>query len=355
MTAQIINYEALSRKVLEHEKNFRKEITFKGLPDRPFYEIQPISLTMDTSKEFVEIMGLPVSSKMYLQTEETYTVEQLVGAKLVYGTDEAPQTRILTQDDIEASDDGVRIFIPEAAFTPIYIVYNPPYSVSDALVFNKKGVYFTKEAESLGNKYTHSLSREGVLKQMEGKFVDSVVPDKNTSERGTPGVIAMYNESSGLRLDGDGRLCIAPAKKFDIDEGTSNNKPIVPAFMPYALQRFGDNFKVAVVPRNGEFQIKPGMIALLFPWKSYGTIYNPAGSSIIDTKGTSIIFATDPINTDSVMDTNGTQYQVAAISISGITSSSSHDTYSISSGYCYFKNIHSDTSGSGYAYVYYLG
>lgn len=202
------------------------------------------------------------------------------------------------------------------------------------------------------------LDHEQKLKEgigTEGNNYDIVVPDKNTSERGTAGLVYMYNESSGLRLDGDKRLCIAPAKKADIDEGTSNNKPIVPAFMPYALQRFGDNFKVAVVPKNGEFQIKPGMIALLFPWKSYGTIYNSSGTSIIDTKGTSIIFATDPINTDSVMDTNGTQYQVAAISISGITSSSSHNTYSISSGYCYFKNTHSDTSGSGYAYVYYLG
>lgn len=189
-----------------------------------------------------------------------------------------------------------------------------------------------------------------------GADVDIVVPDTNATERGTAGLVYMYNESSGLRLDDDKRLCIAPANKNDIDVGTSNNKPIVPAFMPYALQRFGDNFKVAVVPRNGTFQIKAGMIALLFPWKTYGTIYNSSGSSIIDTKGTSIIFATDKLNSQNVNDDNGTYYQMAAICVSGITSTSSHDTYSISSGYCYFKNEHSDTtSGTGYAYVYYLG
>lgn len=230
-------------------------------------------------------------------------------------------------------------------------------------VYSSKSQYtYVDDATIVGELNTNGSIRVGFYEfsPLESKVTeyaknDIVVPDKNTSERGTPGLVAMYNESSGLRLDGDKRLCIAPATQTDIDVGTSHNKPIVPAFMPYALQVFGDNFKVAVVPKNGTFQIKPGMIALLFPWKSYGTIYNSGGTSIIDTKGTSIIFATDPINTDNVMDTKGTNYQMAAICISGITSTSSHDTYSTSSGYCYFKNTHSDTSGSGYAYIYYLG
>lgn len=186
---------------------------------------------------------------------------------------------------------------------------------------------------------------------------DIVVPGTDSSNPlGTAGLVRMYNESSGLRLDEQKRLCIAPATEKDLNATVlSHNKPIVPAFLPYALQRFGDNFKVAIIPKDGTFEIKPGMIAVLFPWKSYGTIYNPSGSSIVDTKGTSILFATDPMNSSNVMDATGTNYQVAAICISGLTSTSSHDTYSFSSKYCYFKNTHSDTSGTGYAYVYYLG
>lgn len=184
---------------------------------------------------------------------------------------------------------------------------------------------------------------------------DLVVPDTSTSKRGKAGVVHMYNESSGLRLDGDKRICIAPANKSDIDAGTSNNKPIVPAFMPYALQRFGDNFKVAQIAKNGTFTINPGMLAVLFPWKTYGTICKSDGSTIISTSGTSIIFATDKLDNQNVMSDTGTSYQMAAICISGITSSSSHDTYSLSSGPCYFKNTHSDTSGTGIAYIYYLG
>lgn len=182
-----------------------------------------------------------------------------------------------------------------------------------------------------------------------------VRPDKNTSERGNPGLIYMYNESSGLRLDDTNRLCIAPANKTDIDEGKSNNKPIVPAYMNYALQHFGDNFKVAIVEKNGTFEIKPGMIALIFPWKSYGAIYTSSGSSIINTSGTSIVFATDKLNNSDNVDDSGTKYHVAAICVAGLSSTSSHDTYSTSSGYCYFKNTHSDSSGTGRAYIYYLG
>ena len=186
---------------------------------------------------------------------------------------------------------------------------------------------------------------------------DIVVPGTNSSNPlGTAGLVRMYNESSGLRLDDQKRLCIAPANATDLNaEVLSNNKPIVPAFFAQALQKFGDNFKVAVVAKNGTFTIKPGMIAILFPWKTYGAIYTSGGSSIISTSGTSIIFATDKLNSQNVMSDTGTYYHVAAICVSGITSSSSHNTYSTSSGYCYFKNTHNDSSGTGAAYVYYLG
>lgn len=112
-------------------------------------------------------------------------------------------------------------------------------------------------------------------------------------------------------------------------------------------------FKMAIVPKNETFEIKPGMIAIVFPWdNSY--FYSPSGSGIITNGGTSIVFATDLLGDDYNVNEKGTQYSVAIISISGITSKSSHDMYQTSSGYCYFKNAHDKTSGTGYAYVYYL-
>jgi hypothetical protein len=64
---------------------------------------------------------------------------------------------------------------------------------------------------------------------------DVVVPDKSGSQRGTAGLVYMYNESCGLRLDDYKRLCIASANNADIIEKKSVNKPIVPANFAYAL------------------------------------------------------------------------------------------------------------------------
>lgn len=254
-----------------------------------------------------------------------------------------------------------------------------------------------------------------------------------TFKESIPGLVKLYNESSGLRLDGKQRLCIAAASEYDIDQGVSVNKPIVPATLKKAMSsktvKAGDfrnigtdsevqgtamlppasivvknyidstksysgdfsdvdayepaydlkfptvtaikkyvdkslknfevpsplKFRLARVPKNGTFEIKPGMIAIILPWKkSY--FYTPDNTAIIEGAGTSIVFATDRMNGDDVIMDNGTNYWVSILSISGITSTSKHDVYSLSSGkHCYFKNTHDDTSGSGAAYVYYLG
>lgn len=116
------------------------------------------------------------------------------------------------------------------------------------------------------------------------------------------------------------------------------------------------NYKMAIVPKNEKFEIKPGMIAIVFPWdKSH--FYKPNDEGIITNGGTSIVFATDRLGDDNKPNSKGTKYSTAIISISGLTSKSSHDTYSIESGYCYFKNAHNDTvdaNNTGNAYVYYL-
>lgn len=191
---------------------------------------------------------------------------------------------------------------------------------------------------------------------------DIVVPDTNSTDRGTPGLVAMYNESSGLRLDDSKRICIAPATESDIEAGVSHNKPIVPAFFRYALSFFLDGmFKRVVVPKGGTFELIPGMFAIIFPWDK-AWFYDPSGNSIFKNDitgeaiggGTSFVFATGPM-TGSVSDPKGSNYDVAVLSIDGLSSKSSHNTYSTTSGYCYFKNTHSSTTGTGNAYVYYLG
>lgn len=58
-----------------------------------------------------------------------------------------------------------------------------------------------------------------------------------------PGLVKLYNESSGLRLDGDKHLCISGASNELLDAGIeqakrSFNRPITPSNLEYALRQF---------------------------------------------------------------------------------------------------------------------
>lgn len=86
---------------------------------------------------------------------------------------------------------------------------------------------------------------------------DIVVPDISTTERGSAGLVYMYNESSGLRLDGDKRICIASATEDEITEGKSANKPIVPATMKHALEVYG------ALPKGNCIILVPGATYVL--------------------------------------------------------------------------------------------
>ena len=176
---------------------------------------------------------------------------------------------------------------------------------------------------------------------------DIVVPDKNTSERGSAGLVYMYNESSGLRLDGDQRLCIAPASEADIDAGTSNNKPIVPAFLPYAFAKYGLNFKLHKIPKGETFAIKPGMMGIILPSTTLSAhVGSPTASATVSSMGTTIFMATDTGADTS----NPDSHWLALLYVSSISMKSNHNVYTST---CYIKN--DDTSSSGtYAYVYYI-
>ena len=219
-----------------------------------------------------------------------------------------------------------------------------------------------------------------------GETADIVVPDKSTTERGTAGLVYMYNESSGLTLDAqnENRLRIAAASTKDIDEGTSQNKPIVPANMKYAMQSksFTDdlsnilessadartpagafaikdfvlknalNFKLHKIPRGETFKITPGMMALILPYGDYTlSAHKSDGTTVASSMGATIVMATDwGADAD-----NANNYWVAFMYVKSATlmptMSSNHNAYTAN---CYIKNNDSGTSGSGIAYVYYL-
>lgn len=243
---------------------------------------------------------------------------------------------------------------------------------------------FIAELMPYKNLQKQVLENTDAIKNGGTGTTDIVVPDTSTAKRGTAGLVYMYNESSGLRLDGDKRLCIASASESDIDAGTSHNKPIVPETMKYAMQTnaftgdiseilstSGDaktptgalavkdfvlknalNFKLHKIPRGETFEITPGMMALILPYGDYTlSAHKSDGTTVASSMGATIVMATDwGADAD-----DANNYWVAFMYVRSATlmptMSSNHNQYSAN---CYIKNNDSGTSGSGYAYVYYL-
>jgi hypothetical protein len=216
---------------------------------------------------------------------------------------------------------------------------------------------------------------------------DIVVPaqgsesNPSTFVESIPGLVKLYNESSGLRLANE-RLCIASATKDEIDAGTSHNKPIVPETIKYAMQsksfkgdidkilessadantppsafsirkfvlKYALNFKMTTIEKGGTFTITPGMIALVFPYGDYTlSAHKEDGTEIASSMGTSMIFS---VERDAEWEND---YWMAVVyaknAVIGATVSSNHNRYSTN---CYIKNNYSGNDGTGRAYVYYL-
>lgn len=217
-----------------------------------------------------------------------------------------------------------------------------------------------------------------------GGTTDIVVPDISTSQRGTAGLVYLYNDSSGLALNEDKRLCVSPASQNEITEGVSARKPITPRTMKYAMREnsfTGDlanilststdaktpvgafavkelvlknalNFKFDKIPRGKTFTITPGMIALILPYGDYTlSAHKSDNTTIASSMGATIVMATDwGADYD-----NANNYWVAFMHVKKAslmpTMASNHNSYTSN---CYIKNNDTGTSGTGYAYVYYL-
>lgn len=89
------------------------------------------------------------------------------------------------------------------------------------------------------------LNKPNIVTQAQGSESN---PD--TYVEGVAGLVSLYNESSGLRLDDKKRLCIASATKEEINTGISVNKPIVPATIKYAMQSKSFQGDISTVPTN---------------------------------------------------------------------------------------------------------
>ena len=208
----------------------------------------------------------------------------------------------------------------------------------------------------------------------------------------TPGLVKLYNSSAGLAVNEYGELGIVAASEFEIDKKESERSlrlPIVPKNMPYAMARYSYQddlskadtelppgaktvadfvsqyikgnvmpnligFKVAVVPREGTFSVKPGMMGIAMPASNASTsktlqFKNDVGAQITNSyHATTIFFSTDKGADPAAPST----YRPIFLFIDGLTSTSYHNSYT---GNCTIVNK-CDGSGnnSGSAYIFYI-
>ena len=114
----------------------------------------------------------------------------------------------------------------------------------------------------------------------------------------------------------------------------------------------GVNFKLHKIPRKEKFEITPGMIALILPYGDYTlSAHRNDDTTIVSNMGATLVMSTDR-GADA---DNPNDYWVAFLYIKTATlmptMSTNHNLYTAN---CYIKNNDSGTSGTGYAYVYYL-
>lgn len=226
------------------------------------------------------------------------------------------------------------------------------------------------------------LEHDTAITQMDPEFKHKqvVVPGTDRDNpMGTPGIVAMYNESSGLRLDGQNRLCIASATKEEIAAGESHNKPIVPETFAYAMavntfkgllnsateedndkapsigavKSFIGNrtigFHETPVAPGNSFEITSGMLAIISPAEGSTLLFSsPENNGALQATGQhglTILYASDKGGEE--WDTNNEFSRMLFIWLDGVLSSTNNNVYS---GSVTVTNKHSTRN----AYVFYL-
>lgn len=228
-----------------------------------------------------------------------------------------------------------------------------------------------------------------------------VVPDENSVnnsnfKQGTPGTVALYNRSGGLRYevlrDNAGnsygkRLQVAAADLSSTTSGDwqSMNNPIVPGNFRKALERYTQsdpyrtdtttgfvganlpptltamreyvatnatlfNLKVKVLEKGQSFTLKPSTIALVNPYSAVfkGLSSEDSTNVTIDLSGVALIFATDIMNSSGAMSPTGDRYRCSLIYLDSVIPKSFHQGF-------YTKNPCTITNNNdGKAYVYYV-
>lgn len=218
---------------------------------------------------------------------------------------------------------------------------------------------------------------------------DIVVPAKGSRGNAgfvesVPGLVKLYNESAGITVDSHNQLGIAAASNSDIDTGTSMKKPIVPGNFVYAAQansyrndlsditashasantpagalaikdyvlKNALNFKLHKIPRGGTFEITPGMMALILPYGDYTlSAHKSDGTEVATKMGATIVMATDWGAEAEDANCYWAAFMYVKSATIMPTMASNHTKYTSN---CYIKNNDSGTSGTGYAYVYYV-
>lgn len=230
--------------------------------------------------------------------------------------------------------------------------------------------------------------------------VQEVVADENSVNgtnyvQGTPGIVALYNRSGGLRYeelrDNSGktygkRLQIAAA---DLSKNTSGdwnsmNNPIVPGNFRKALERYTQtdpnydgsdgfqssnlppsltamrdyvaanstlfNLKVKILEKGQSFTLKPSTIALVNPYSAvFAGVSSETNANVtLSISDMALIFATDTMSSAGVMHPAGDRYRCSLIYVDSVLPKSFHQGF-------YTKNPCTITNNNdGKAYVYYV-
>lgn len=146
-------------------------ITFEGLPDRPFGGTPPLNLTYTTSKGSVAMSD---GGGLYLQTDATYTVDELIGATASVSANGNIYSYTLSRSDLkDESPDGI---VFKVDYSYIYVVYSVEYTPTSggvptpSGVFPSVGIYFYRDA--YGDLYTSSLVTQGNIKPLDNAYID---------------------------------------------------------------------------------------------------------------------------------------------------------------------------------------